>query len=196
MTSQRLPSDPDKISATSDSPPQGTRRSFFGWVIAATAGFIGLGLGVPLAGYVIAPALNRRAPSWATVGPTGSLRTGEPAELEYASIVKDGWRTVTAKKGIWAVKQPGGEMVVFSPICPHSGCGFRWDTGDRTFKCPCHGSVFDVTGKVLTGPVPRSLNVCLDTDARPASDRARVPPLPESPYNDSVRRGLASSAMP
>jgi menaquinol-cytochrome c reductase iron-sulfur subunit len=140
-------------------PSKGSRRSFFGWVITAIAGFIGLGLGAPLAGYVIAPALKRRESLWAAAGPTGSLRTGEPEELEYASTVKDGWRTVTAKKGIWAIKQPAGEVIVLSPICPHLGCGFRWDTGDHTFKCPCHGSVFDVTGKVLAGPAPRSLDV-------------------------------------
>ena len=159
MTSQRLPADPDKCSSTSESPPPGTRRNFFGWVIAAVAGFIGLSMAIPLAGYVIGPALKRRETLWAAVGPTGSLHAGEPEELEYASTVKDGWRTVTAKKGIWAIKQPAGEVVVLSPVCPHLGCGFRWDAGDHTFKCPCHGSVFDVTGKVLAGPAPRSLDV-------------------------------------
>ena len=159
MTPPSVPSDPDKVSSPNDSPSKGSRRSFFGWVITAIAGFIGLGLGVPLAGYVIAPALKRREILWAEVGPTGSLRLGEPEELEYASTVKDGWRTVTAKKGVWAIKQPAGEVVVLSPICPHLGCGFRWDAGDHTFKCPCHGSVFDVTGKGLAGPAPRSLDV-------------------------------------
>lgn len=139
--------------------PTETRRSFFAWMTGLATSLIGLGLAIPLAGYVIAPALKRRESSWVAVGTTDHLRTGEPEELEYASTVKDGWRTVTAKKGIWAIKQPVGEVIVFSPTCPHLGCGFRWDTGDRTFKCPCHGSVFDVTGKVLAGPAPRSLDV-------------------------------------
>ena len=159
MTSPSMPSDPDKISSPSDSPPKGSRRSFFGWVITTIAGFIGLSLGVPLAGYVIAPALKRRESLWAKVGPTESLRTGEPEELEFASTVKDGWRTDTAKKAIWAVQQQAGDLVVFSPICPHLGCGFRWNAEDHKFHCPCHGSVYDVTGKVLAGPAPRSLDV-------------------------------------
>jgi len=73
--------------------------------------------------------------------------------------VKDGWRTDTAKKAIWAVQQQAGDLVVFSPICPHLGCGFRWNAEDHKFHCPCHGSVYDVTGKVLAGPAPRSLDV-------------------------------------
>jgi menaquinol-cytochrome c reductase iron-sulfur subunit len=144
---------------TATAQPTETRRTFLSWMTGLAASVIGLGLSFPLISYVITPALRRRSASWTEVGPTESLQTGEPAELEYASVVKDGWRTITAKKGIWAVKQLGGEVRVFSPICPHLGCGFRWDTGDHTFKCPCHGSVFDVTGKVLAGPAPRSLDV-------------------------------------
>lgn len=140
-------------------PATETRRTLFAWIIGIASGLIGLGLAIPLAGYVISPALKRREASWVEVGPTDHLPTGEPVELEYASAVKDGWRTVTAKKAVWAIKQPTGNIAVFSPICPHLGCGFRWDAGDNTFKCPCHGSVYDVNGKVLAGPAPRPLDV-------------------------------------
>ena len=136
-----------------------TRRGFFAKMIGIATGVIGLGLAIPLVSYVISPALKRRVTSWVAVGPTEGLRAGEPEELEYASTFQDGWRTVTSKKAIWAVKQPAGEIVVFSPICPHLGCGFRWDAGDSKFKCPCHGSIYDATGKVLAGPAPRSLDV-------------------------------------
>ncbi len=139
--------------------PTETRRSFFAWMTGLATSLIGLGLAVPFTGYVIAPALKRRESSWATVGTIDRLRTSEPTELDYAGTVKDGWRTVTAKKAIWAVKQPTGAVVVFSPICPHLGCGFRWDSVERAFKCPCHGSVYDVTGKVVAGPAPRSLDI-------------------------------------
>ena len=143
---------------TTEQPPK-TRRTFFGWMIGIATSVIGLGLTIPLASYVISPALKRRVTSWVEVGPTDSLHTGEPEELEYASTVKDGWRTVVAKKAIWAVKQPTGDIVVFSPICPHLGCGFRWDAGDHKFNCPCHGSAYDVNGNVVAGPAPRSLDV-------------------------------------
>jgi len=158
MASPSSPSDPDKVSQA-ESPSQDTRRSFFSWMIGIATSVIGLGLAIPLAGYVISPSMKRREALWAEVGPTGDLRTGEPEELEFASTVKDGWRTDTAKKAIWAVQQQAGDLVVFSPICPHLGCGFRWNAEDHKFHCPCHGSVYDVTGKVLAGPAPRSLDV-------------------------------------
>jgi menaquinol-cytochrome c reductase iron-sulfur subunit len=102
-----------------------TRRTLFAGIIGIASGLIGLGLAIPLAGYVISPALKRREASWVEVAPTDRLQTGKPVELEYVGTVKDGWRTVTAKKSVWAVKQPASGIVVFSSLCPHLGCGFR-----------------------------------------------------------------------
>jgi menaquinol-cytochrome c reductase iron-sulfur subunit len=138
--------------------PVGSRRSFFRWVTRAAAGLIGLGLAIPLAGYVISPALRRRAQSWVEVGRLDTLSEGEPAQLEYVTIVRDGYIEAKTQKAVWAVKQPDGAVTVFAPLCTHLGCGYHWDTTDRRFKCPCHGSVYDVTGEVLAGPAPRALD--------------------------------------
>lgn len=137
----------------------GTRRRFFAWVTTMAMGVIGVGLAVPLIGYVVGPALKRRESSWNEIGPIDNLRSGEPEEVEFVKRVKDGWRTASVKKVVWAIKRADSSILVFSPICPHLGCGFRWDGDDKKFKCPCHGSVYDVTGKVLAGPAPRPLDV-------------------------------------
>lgn len=141
------------------STPVGTRRRFFGWVTRIAMSVIGVGLAIPLIGYVVSPALKRRESSWSDTGTIDNFRPGEPEELEFVNTVKDGWRTASVKKMVWAIKQPGGKVVVFSPACPHLGCGYRWDGDDKKFKCPCHGSVYDVTGQVLAGPAPRPLDV-------------------------------------
>lgn len=139
--------------------PIGTRRTFFQWVIAAAAGLIGLGLAVPLAGYLVGPALKRREQMWVEVGKVDELTVGEPKQLEYVQTVRDGWMENRLHKAVWAVKQAEEQVTVFSPMCPHLGCGYNWNDGEHKFKCPCHGSVYAPDGKVLGGPAPRQLDV-------------------------------------
>lgn len=138
--------------------PVGSRRKFFRWVTALAAAAIGAGLAVPLIGYVLSPAFVRRAQSWVEVGGVDDLAVGEPKQLEYVAVIRDGWMESKSHKAVWAIKQTDGQVTVFSPLCTHLGCGYRWDDQDRKFKCPCHGSVYDVTGKVLGGPAPRHLD--------------------------------------
>ena len=138
--------------------PVGTRRKFFQWVTRAAAGLIGISLAVPLVGYLISPALKRRDKPWVDVGKIAELTTGEPKQLEYVATIRDGYLEAKMHKAVWAVKQTDGQVTVFSPMCTHLGCGYRWDTGDRKFKCPCHGSVYDASGQVLAGPAPRHLD--------------------------------------
>ena len=139
--------------------PVGTRRTFFRWVIQLSATVIGLGLAIPLAGYVISPALKKRTKPWVAVGNLSDLEPGAPKQLEYVTTVQDGWRQTRLRKGVWAVKQDDGGVTVFSPICPHLGCAYHWDPSASRFSCPCHGSAFDIRGRVVGGPAPRSLDV-------------------------------------
>jgi menaquinol-cytochrome c reductase iron-sulfur subunit len=121
-------------------------------------GMIGLALSIPLVGTVISPAFRRQVRDWAEAGNADELDVSVPKELTYVVTVQDGWLKTTAMKSVWAVRQPDGKITVFSPLCTHLGCGYRWDTDDLTFKCPCHGSIFNINGNVLAGPAPRPLD--------------------------------------
>ena len=140
------------------STPVGTRRSFFVKTTVLIYSFICIYLAVPLIGYVVAPAFRRRNQEWVSLGKADELPVDEPKALDYTLTVKDGWQESHTTKGVWAVKQSNGHVTVYSPICPHLGCGFRWDGQDRLFKCPCHGSKFDSEGTVKAGPAPRPLD--------------------------------------
>mgnify|MGYP001185080533 CR=1 FL=1 len=139
--------------------PIGSRRTFFQRMIGAAAACIGLGLSIPLLGYLVSPALKRRAQPWVDVGAVEDLSVSEPKPLDYVTSIRDGWMETTAHKAVWAIKRADGGVTVFSPICTHLGCGYRWEESDHAFKCPCHGSVYDREGKVLEGPAPRALDV-------------------------------------
>ncbi len=138
--------------------PSGSRRSFFTWLIGAAAGLIGISLAVPLSGYVASPALKRRERHWVDAGTVSDLPVDEPTQRDLVMTVTDGYMEVAAVKGVWALRRGTNEVTVYSPICTHLGCGFRWDGGEKKFKCPCHGSEFDSDGRVVGGPAPRPLD--------------------------------------
>ncbi len=139
--------------------PRGSRRTCLVRMIQLIPALMGLSLFYPLLRYVSAPAFASRAGVWTPIGKVADLPIGQPQELEYTNMGKDGWRTTSTKKAVWVVKQADGVITAFAPLCTHLGCGYRWDAPSRQFHCPCHGSVFDVTGNVVTGPAPRPLDV-------------------------------------
>lgn len=42
-----------------------------------------------------------------------------------------------------------------APACSHYGCRTAWNSDDKTWDCPCHGSRFDEDGNVLDAPAVR-----------------------------------------
>ncbi len=43
------------------------------------------------------------------------------------------------------------------PTCTHEKCQVAFNAEKRTIDCPCHGSRYDLEGKVLHGPAPKPL---------------------------------------
>jgi len=38
------------------------------------------------------------------------------------------------------------------PRCPHLGCALKWNSAEKSWDCPCHGSRFNEEGKLLDNP--------------------------------------------
>lgn len=36
--------------------------------------------------------------------------------------------------------------------CPHLGCALKWNRAEHTWDCPCHGSRFEESGKLIDNP--------------------------------------------
>lgn len=60
------------------------------------------------------------------------------------------------KVGVY--KTPDGETFLVSTRCPHLGCQVEWNPDERSWDCPCHGSRFDYTGKLIDNPAQTDLS--------------------------------------
>ena len=88
------------------------------------------------------------------------LATRATALPEYSS------RTITVPLAIGecvrffddaiVVRNKSGALAVFSSACTHLGCRLN-RTEANEIVCPCHGSRFDLNGRVARGPATRSL---------------------------------------
>ena len=54
-------------------------------------------------------------------------------------------------------RDDAGRLHAVSPDCTHMGCRIAWNTAERTWDCPCHGSRFTPDGKVIQGPAVKPL---------------------------------------
>ena len=54
-------------------------------------------------------------------------------------------------------RDEGGTLHRVSARCTHLGCIVSWNGAERTWDCPCHGSRFDVDGRVVQGPAVKPL---------------------------------------
>jgi len=52
----------------------------------------------------------------------------------------------------------GSYWVALYQRCVHLGCTVPFRDDCQSFKCPCHGSHYNVSGEYLDGPAPRSLD--------------------------------------
>ena len=41
--------------------------------------------------------------------------------------------------------------------CPHLGCALKWNSAERTWDCPCHGSRFSEKGELIDNPATDDL---------------------------------------
>ncbi|MBI4374844.1 MAG: ubiquinol-cytochrome c reductase iron-sulfur subunit [Elusimicrobia bacterium] len=57
---------------------------------------------------------------------------------------------------VWIVRTEQGFYALWAR-CTHLGCTPNWFSDQSRFKCPCHGSNFNLGGDVIAGPAPKPL---------------------------------------
>ena len=92
-------------------------------------------IGAGIAGLTTAFLLGRDIKS------ESELKPGEGA------IMPEG----VSKVGVY--RDEAGAVHKLSATCPHLGCVVAWNSTEKTWDCPCHGSRFSANGHVYQGPL-------------------------------------------
>ena len=123
-----------------------TRRKFVvnvGWGIIAAYGAAVFG------------ALNRFLFPNVLYEPETRFKVGKPSDYT-PNTVSEKWlkdfRT-------WIVRDAGGIYAIWAR-CTHLGCTPRWFSAEHRFRCPCHGSNYNMKADVIAGPAPRPMFRC------------------------------------
>lgn len=140
----QLPPEPGAVRGAPDH-PQGalTRRRLvrLGWITAVCVAVGGqLWLLLKLFFAPIAPGEGR---GQFTLGPLEQFPIGSVRHFRQGRFL--------------LVRQPTG-VLALSNECTHQKCTVDYLSARQVIFCPCHGAQFSVTGAVLAGPAPRSLD--------------------------------------
>ena len=135
-----------------------TRRQFMIWTTGIMTFLCGVIVGIPLIGSFIGPAFRTTKPRWIKVADLETLPVGRPVSLKVVDVQVDAYVRESVIRYLWAVRHSDAAVTVFSPICTHLGCQYTWNPVSGHFECPCHGSVYEPDGTVLSGPAPRRLD--------------------------------------
>jgi Rieske Fe-S protein len=141
---------------------RGRRRALV-LFINTTVALIGGGLTALVGAFALRPSGGARAERWVRAGSTADLTPNVPVPRVLAVPRVDGWYRERVRETVFLVWDGDQTIRALSATCTHLGCQVAWDGEGKTFRCPCHGGVYDATGKVVEGPPPRPLDT---VDAR------------------------------
>lgn len=82
-----------------------------------------------------------------------------PGEVRDVSAIAPGEGRIV-RRGLHKVavfRDDDGVLHEKSAVCTHLGCLVDWNTAEKSWDCPCHGSRFDGYGRVLAGPAVEEL---------------------------------------
>ncbi len=141
----------------------------------ALGGGIGAVVAVPAVKYLLDPVGRKVVTAGTEPIDVGHIRQlsmgGEPVRVRVvAPMIRDAWSSVNDVPlgSAWLRRTEEKKVVALSAVCPHLGCSVGFD--GKLFRCPCHESAFDQTGKRLDGPAERGLD-SLDAEV---DERGRI----------------------
>ena len=85
---------------------------------------------------------------------------GEPTRFTVRADRWDGWNFYPNEEvgGVYVRRPTPDKTQCMTATCPHLGCSVAYHKPSSEFKCPCHESIFNQQGEMLSGVSPRGMD--------------------------------------
>jgi Rieske Fe-S protein len=142
-----------------------TRRRFMTGGANAAGAIAAGAFTLPALGFAIGPIFKQEPHSWQEIGmiPDFEENNYVPVVVTITPGVGEiGKTTVYVRKHNAAIDTDVADRttpyIAISTRCAHVGCPVRWVAAAERFVCPCHGGVYDLLGRRVSGPPVRPLD--------------------------------------
>jgi len=142
-----------------------TRRRFMTVGGQAAGGIAAAAFLLPALGFAVGPLFKSTPVRWESVGPEDMFNEDNyiPVVLTLDPTIGEAGKTTVyvRKKNLAIDTDPydkGTPYIAISTRCAHLGCPVRWVDAAERFICPCHGGVYDLLGRPVSGPPVRPLD--------------------------------------
>ncbi len=76
----------------------------------------------------------------------------------FSEVAKGEGKLLTIdNEKVAAYRDEHGDVHAVSAVCTHLACIVSWNSGEKSWDCPCHGARFSCDGKVIQGPAVKDL---------------------------------------
>jgi cytochrome b6-f complex iron-sulfur subunit len=122
------------------------RRSFFRWLLGGGVAASFASFAYPVFKFMMPPQVPEAAVNEVSAGKAQDFKP------DSAKIVKFG------SKPVLLARVGETEWKAFSAICTHLNCTVQFQESSHQIWCACHNGLYDLNGKVVSGPPPRPLD--------------------------------------
>jgi menaquinol-cytochrome c reductase iron-sulfur subunit len=142
-----------------------SRRRFMVGSSQVLGGVAAAAFTLPALGFALGPVFEQENDTWEAVGVPDDFvkETYIPRTITIVNNIGEaGKSTVYVRQNDPSIDGPPTDQydryIAISTRCMHLGCPVRYIQDSARFVCPCHGGVYEFTGKVAGGPPVRPLD--------------------------------------
>jgi Rieske Fe-S protein len=142
-----------------------TRRRFMVGSTHAMGAAAVSAFALPALGFALGPVFERQKFNWQRIGAADEFsdETYVPRVVTIVEGIGEAGKSTAyiRRRNASIDTEPEdkfNQYIAISTRCNHLGCPVRFVAAASRFVCPCHGGVYDFTGKVSGGPPVRPLD--------------------------------------